>query len=129
MTTPKTQKQAQALGLNRYWPGTECPSGHIAPHSVHNRVCIECLRETGRRLRAEGPKRRVVVRVYECLKPGLLKYNQLVHLGMPARLTPLSPKGPPGRKVKYELRCLPEHIETLKQAAERGNLEVENAND
>ena len=39
-----TRSEAKRLGLNRYFTGQPCPSGHVAERRTRNGECVECAR-------------------------------------------------------------------------------------
>jgi 5-methylcytosine-specific restriction endonuclease McrA len=46
------RQTAQQSGLNKYFTGKPCKSGHISERYVHSGVCIACLRKNVDRYRA-----------------------------------------------------------------------------
>jgi hypothetical protein len=66
MTRPIiTRETAQARGLKRYYPGTQCRHGHDAERFTSDRKCCECnrirmikIKNTGRSI--EGPDLRPI---------------------------------------------------------------------
>ena len=53
---PSSSKEAKALGLRRFLPGTPCKSGHIAEHVVGH-GCAECSRLRSAEFRKRHPQR------------------------------------------------------------------------
>lgn len=43
-----SRDKARALGLKRFYPGTPCKLGHLAPLYVSTRACVQCLIERQR---------------------------------------------------------------------------------
>lgn len=44
MDLPSNREEASRVGSNRFFPGTECIHGHIAPHYTKYWGCCECKR-------------------------------------------------------------------------------------
>lgn len=71
--------EARLLGLNRYFTGEPCPSGHLSPRMIHNGVCCACAEakradaQLRRELAALVRKERRVLRAARVPDPEKLK--------------------------------------------------------
>jgi hypothetical protein len=54
---PKTAAAATTLGVARYFTGTPCCNGHIAPRYTLGRTCAECKRGTNYAWRKAFPEK------------------------------------------------------------------------
>ena len=51
-----SRKEAQQLGLKRYFTGKPCPHGHISERHVCNKMCIECTNKSNYKRRGHKPR-------------------------------------------------------------------------
>ncbi len=51
-----SRKEAQALGLKRYFTGKPCKRGHVAPRFVSTSMCVECGRQHSRNWARNNPE-------------------------------------------------------------------------
>ena len=63
--TPKTGKEARALGIPRYFTGLVCKRGHLSERYSRTGHCVEC---DNQRIRPEGQRQKASKRYYETNK-------------------------------------------------------------
>lgn len=90
---PATAKEAEELGLKRYFTGKPCPKGHVSDRLLSTRSCIACNVE--RELRRDPVKLRAKAR-----------RNSWKHNGLPTPTRPCPPLcelcgGPPTARALH----------------------------
>lgn len=71
-----TRNEAIQIGLKKYFTGTECKNGHISERQVINSTCLECARESYKRMSIKQEYKQKVKK-YHQLPQSILRRNQL----------------------------------------------------